>query len=161
MQLPRSRLFTVLQVNVLIGLSGCSSLPQMSFPALPLFSTGAVECSSSSAACAEQRAARLRSLVADRTHAWVRQVEPLESYAAGTRLFAYRMAKTKLRCADLAHGVVELQTAHTAYGKPVSGVPAAQAKRTRSLIARTRGELNHETQRRCQARKGQRGSRVS
>jgi hypothetical protein len=161
MQLPRSGLFAVLQVNVLIGLSGCSSLPQMSFPALPLLNTGAVECSSPSADCAEQRAARLRSLVADRTHAWVRQVEPLESYAAGTRLFAYRMAKTKLRCADLAHGVIELQTAHAAYGKPVSGVPAAQAERTRSLIVKARSELNQETQRRCQPRKGQRASRVS
>ena len=98
-------------------------------------------------------------LTRDDAHAWVRQVEPLEGYAAGTRLFAYRIAKTKLRCADLAHGLVELQAAHAAYGKPVSGVPAAQAKRTLSLIVQVRSELGHEMRRRCKSRKGQHASR--
>ena len=50
--------------------------------------------------------------------------------------------------------VVELQTAHAAYGKPVSGVPGAQAKRTRSLIVKARNELNQETRRRLPTKEG-------
>ena len=150
-QFSRRTFSRALQVSFFIGLSGCSSLNEITPPNLSLFSTGSEACDSSSAECLQKRAARLRTLTSDAAHAWVRQVEPVDGYAAGTRLFAYRIAKTKLRCADLAHGLVELQAAHAAYGKPVSGVPAPQAKRTLSLIVKVRSELSHEMRRRSSA----------
>ena len=143
---------------VVIGLSGCSSLNGIKLPTLSISSTGS-QCDSSSTECLQRRAARLRTLTSDDAHAWVRQVEPLEGYAAGTRLFAYRIAKTKLRCADLAHGLVELQAAQAAYAKPVPGVSAVQAKRTSSLIGKVRSELGQEKRRRCKSGKAQYASR--
>ena len=154
MQFSRGTFSRALQVSFFVGFSGCSTLKEMTLPNLPFFSTGSVACDSSSRECLHNRAVRLRTLTSDASHAWVRQVEPVDGYAAGTRLFAYRIAKTKLRCADLAYGLVELQAAHAAYGKPVSGVSTAQAKRTSSLIVQVRSELGHEMRRRCKSRKG-------
>ena len=155
MQFSRRRFSRALQVSVFIGLSGCSSLNEI-LPNQSLLSPGSEACDSASAECLHKRAARLRTLTSDAAHAWVREVEPPEGYAAGTRLFAYRIAKNTLRCADLAHGLVELQAAHAAYGKPVSGVPMAQAKRTSSLIVQVRSELGHEMRRRCKSGKSSR-----
>ena len=148
------------QVSLFVGLSGCSSLNGIKLPTLSIFSTGS-QCDSSSTECLQRRAARLRTLTSDDAHGWVRQVEPLEGYATGTRLFAYRIAKTKLRCAELARGLVELHVAHAAYAKPIAGVSAVQAKRTLSLIVKVRSELGQEMQRRCKSKKGQRASHGS
>ena len=151
MRFSRCKLLTLFLVSLCIGLSGCSSF-DMTLPNLSFLSIASVKCDSSSPECLQKRAARLRKMTKDHAHAWVRLVEPLEGYAAGTRLFAYRMTKTRLSCADLAHGFVELQRANAAYGNAVPGVRPAQAKRTKSLIVKARSELGSEMRRRCKSR---------
>jgi hypothetical protein len=129
-------------------LAGCTGF-QLKLPDLSALTTGSTECQEQSPECLQQRAAKLRAMTNDRTHAWVQQPEPLAAYANGTRLFAYRMSKRKLKCEQLGRGVAELQQAGAAYGNPVGSVVLAQAARTKALIEEVRGELGAEMRRRC------------
>lgn len=154
MKVPHCTLMLAL-LGAVVGLAGCSTL-EVVIPALSSSGAGA-ECEPSSSECVEKRSARLRAMTRDKGYAWVAQPEPAAGYANGTRLFAYRMTRAKLGCADLARALGELKNAGAAYGKPVAGVAPAQVKRTRSLIVRVRGELGFEMHRRCKTASHTRG----
>jgi hypothetical protein len=154
MKVFRCALMLIL-LGAVVGLAGCSTL-EVVIPALSPSGAG-VECEPSSPECVEKRTAKLRAMTRDKGHAWVAQPEPVAGYANGTRLFAYRMTRTKLGCDDLARALGELRTARAAYGEAVAGVAPAQAERTRSLIVKVRGELGFEMNRRCKTASQARG----
>lgn len=118
-------------------------------PSLAISGGGAAECDSATPACVQQRVATLRTMTSDRQHAWVRQTEPLRSYTNGTRLFAYRITRSKLSCNNLAHGLGELRQVRAAYAGAVPGLALASLQRTRSLVVEVHGELTSEWRRRC------------
>jgi hypothetical protein len=115
--------------------------------------TGSIskDCDASTPECLEQRSAQLRSMLDDKSHAWVDQPPGPEGYANGTRLFAYRIQRPKLTCRQLTTGIGELARAGEAYGKPVTGVPEPEIPRVRKLVLKVHGELGAEKRRRCRS----------
>lgn len=157
MQAFRCTIASLVYVIAVAGLSGCSSLESI-VPSLAFSGAGAVQCDSADLACMQQRVATLRAMTSDRQHAWVRQNEPPHGYANGTRLFAYRITRSKLSCDNLAHGLSELRQVRASYTGGVVGVSPAELTRTKSLIVDVSGELASEWRRRCRTASGLRGA---
>ncbi|NJO32209.1 MAG: hypothetical protein HC869_02895 [Rhodospirillales bacterium] len=130
----------------------------MIVPGFAISGGGAADCDSADPACVQQRVAALRTLTGDRQHAWVAQAEPLRGYSNGTRLFAYRITRSKLSCDNLARGLGELRQVRTAYAGAVPGLSPASLKRTRRLVVEVHGELAAERHRRCRTVGGVRGA---
>lgn len=144
-------------VVVAVFLSGCSSI-EMLVPSLAISGAGGAGCDSAVPECVRQRVVTLRAMASDRQQAWVGRSEPLQGYANGTRLFAYRITRSSLSCENLALGLGELRQVRTSYADAVPGVPPAMLKRTKSLIVDVHGELTSEWRRRCRTASGLRGA---
>lgn len=144
-------------VIAVAGLSGCSSIESI-VPSLAFSGGGAAQCDSTVPACMQQRVVTLRAMTSDRQHTWVRQSEPPHGYANGTRLFAYRITRSRMSCDNLAHGVRELRQVRASYTGAVAGVSPAELKRTKNLIVDVSGELSSEWRRRCRTASGLRGA---
>lgn len=144
-------------VTALLGLSGCSSL-DIIVPSLALSGGSAAKCDSAVPACVAERVVTLRAMTSDRQHAWIRQIEPPHGYANGTRLFAYRIVRSKLSCDNLTHGLSELRQVRASYAVAVAGLTPAEIKRTKTLIVDVSGELASEWRRRCRTAAGLRGA---
>lgn len=141
---------SVLTFGVLLTCAGCagqnplpSFFPQLSKP--PDAQDGeAMKPLPDAPACkgAEKCAAHLRKLVADPKRSWLGERQGPGAYADGTRLFAYRVLKPKLSCAELAK----------AYQETSAVLPELKGEThaaTRRLMAQVDAELRAERRRRC------------
>jgi hypothetical protein len=92
----------------------------------------------------------LKTLIESPDRGWigVRPSSP-DTYANGTRLFAYRALKRQLTCGELSQAVDELSTVSKKLGGTVPGMSADQASRTRALSSQVHGELAKEREGRC------------
>lgn len=139
-----------LVVGILSTVSGCSGQP--SLPTLfPQLGKPAEEKPPEAKAepqeppaCkgAEKCAAHLKKLVANPKREWIGKRQSPAAYSDGTRLFAYRVLKGKLTCAELARALQETrEAAPTLQGGEHAG--------TRKLMAQVSAELRAERQQRC------------
>ena len=98
----------VLSIAILFVMSGCSSPDGFA-----LFAGTGADGKSADASDAntcptpEKCAAQLKILVSDPVRDWIGQPQPPDSYANGTRLFAYRALKKKLTCDELGRALAE------------------------------------------------------
>jgi hypothetical protein len=82
---------------------------------------------------------------------WIGKRQAPDSYANGTRLFAYRALRRRLTCSELAAAVDEVRAASKSLGGPVPGMTAEQVSRTRALSTQVEGELARERAGRCRS----------
>src|SRR5262245_12901631 len=138
-------------VGAMIGLllSGCASPGE-----LPFFTGGTSSDTETASLTAptestcqtpQQCAVQLRVLVNDPKRDWVGQPQSSDGYADGTRLFAYRVLRKKLTCAELKRALDET-TAATALLQP------ARYEKVRMLATAVSRELKTEHGKRCATR---------
>lgn len=109
-------------------------------------------CVDDSKQCIDQRQSALRSMMSDRSRAWVKEPATPQAYASGVRLFAFKGRKKELSCDELAHGKREADAAPSVLSSPsASGLSPAQVSRGTLLAAEVARELGVEMQRRCRA----------
>lgn len=108
-----------------------------------------LSCIDDSAECVEQRQSTLKSMLADKERAWVKEPASPHAHASGVRLFAFRSTKTELTCEELAHGRREAEGAPKAL-KGSQGLSPAQISRASLFAAEVNKELTVEMKkRRC------------
>lgn len=113
-------------------------------------STSGVRCVDDSEACIEARRRALKSLRADKSRNWVSQKPDASTYAAGVRLFAFRLEKSSLSCEELTTGVHEADAAPRVLKSAASkSLTPAQISRGMMLSAEIGRELANERARRC------------
>jgi hypothetical protein len=98
---------------------------------------------------AAQCSAILKTMIDNPDRGWVGQRQPPDTYANGTRLFAYRALRRQLTCGELNLAVNELTATSRALGGSVSGMTPDQVSRTRTLSSQVEGELTREREGRC------------
>jgi hypothetical protein len=91
----------------------------------------------------------LKTMIDSPDRGWIGQRQPPDSYANGTRLFAYRALRRQLTCGELGLAVNELAAASRSLNGPVSGMTPDQVSRTRDLSSQVEGELTREREGRC------------
>ena len=140
-----SRLF--LAGTIVLGLAACTGgATDTSNLAGPGYG-----CLDDSKGCIDQRQAALKSLLADKSHAWVRHPASAESYAAGVRLYAFKTRKRELSCEDLAHGRREAEGAGPVLRGAAGRLSPAQISRGAMFATEVSRELAGEMGRRCRA----------
>jgi hypothetical protein len=88
--------------------------------------------------------------MADRERKWVKEPAPLEAYASGVRLFAFKERKKDLTCEELAIGRREAEAAPVALrGRAGARLTPAQVSRGVMLGSEVSRELTAELKRRC------------
>lgn len=108
-----------------------------------------LSCIDDSAECVEQRQSTLKSMLADKDRAWVKEPASPHAHASGVRLFAFRSTKTALTCEELAYGRKEAEGAPKAL-KGSQGLSPAQISRASLFAAEVNKELTVEMKkRRC------------
>jgi hypothetical protein len=112
-----------------------------------------LSCVDDSPECVAQRQATLKSLLADKDHAWVKEPVTPAAHASAVRLFAFRSKKRELSCQQLAIGRREADAvAKTLRGPDGKGLSAAQVSRATLFAAEVGKELAAEMRaRRCRA----------
>jgi hypothetical protein len=98
---------------------------------------------------AAQCRAVLKTMIDSPDRGWIGQRPPPDTYANGTRLFAYRALRKQLTCGELNLAVNELAAAGRSLNGAVSGMSPDQASRTRALTSQVEGELAREREGRC------------
>lgn len=93
----------------------------------------------------------LKAMVESPKRPWVGQQMPPDAYADGTRLFAYRALRKRLKCDELARAIDEMRGVSKSLNGTVSGISSEQAARTRALNVQVEGELVRERTARCRA----------
>jgi len=102
---------------------------------------------------ADQCKGVLKTMIDSPDRGWIGKPQSPDSYANGTRLFAYRALRTRLTCSELAAAVDEMRAASKSMDGPVPGMPADQLSRTRALSAQVETELANERAGRCKSAK--------
>ena len=64
----------------------------------------------------------LKTMIDSPDRGWIGQRQAPDTYANGTRLFAYRALRRQLTCGELSLAVDELRAASKSLGGPVSGM---------------------------------------
>ena len=110
-------------------------------------------CLDDSPECVEQRQMTLKSMLATRIAAWVKEPATPQAHASGVRLFAFRSRKKELNCEELAYGRREADAAAKALrGPDGKGLSPAQISRAAMFAAEVSKELAAEMKaRRCKA----------
>jgi hypothetical protein len=110
-------------------------------------------CLDDSPECVEQRQMRLKTMLADKDRAWVRDAPTPQAHASGVRLFAFRARKKEMSCEELAHGRREADGASKSLrGPDGQGLSPAQISRASMFAAEVSKELTTEMRaRRCKA----------
>lgn len=98
---------------------------------------------------AAQCSAVLKTMIANPDRGWIGQRHPPDTYANGTRLFAYRALRRQLTCGELGLAVNELAATSRALSGAVSGMTPDQVSRTRALSSQVESELTREREGRC------------
>jgi hypothetical protein len=93
----------------------------------------------------------LKTMVDSPKRPWVGQQMPPDAYADGTRLFAYRALRKRLKCDELARAITEMRGVSKSLNGPMPGISADQVARTRALNVQVEGELLQERSARCRA----------
>ena len=125
-------------------LGGCAGMGDG--PTKPL----GLDCVDDSPACVSERGGVLKSMMADKQRAWIRQPATPNAYASGVRMFAYRGTKKILTCDELAIGRKEAdQASGVLKGPSGAGLTPAQVSRASILAAEVSRELQREAGRRC------------
>lgn len=127
-------------------LAGCSTPPSI-FSMLPdnLFGQKAPAPEPSApndCSTPEECTAELKRLVKDPKRDWIGRPQSTESYATGTRLFAYRGLRKKLTCNEIKRAVEEIETARPP-------LKASKYRRTQALMRSVARELKSERGKRC------------
>jgi hypothetical protein len=91
----------------------------------------------------------LRTMVEDPDRAWIWRREPPQSLTKGARLYAYRVLRERLTCAELTLALDELVSVMMQFGGPVADVKAETAAFVVDLAFQAWGELSAERDRRC------------
>ena len=112
-----------------------------------------LSCIDDSQECVDQRQTTLKSFLADKDRAWVKEPATPRAHASGVRLFAFRSKKKELSCAELAYGRREADAASKALrGPDGKGLSTAQVSRATLFAAEVSKELSAEMRaRRCRA----------
>jgi hypothetical protein len=133
----------VLSIAILFVMSGCSS-PDGFALSVGMGADGKSADASDANTCptAEKCAAQLKILVSDPVRDWIGQPQPPDSYANGTRLFAYRALKKKLTCDELGRALAETDAA-------APSLQGARYDAPRKLLAEVTRELSVEKGKRC------------
>ena len=133
----------VLSSAILFVMSGCSS-PDGFALSVGMGADGKSADASDANTCPtpEKCAAQLKILVSDPVRDWIGQPQPPDSYANGTRLFAYRALKKKLTCDELGRALAETEAAAPA-------LQAAGYDAPRKLMSEVALELRVEKEKRC------------
>jgi hypothetical protein len=108
-----------------------------------------------SGACgnADQCKGVLKTMIDSPDRGWIGKPQAPDTYANGTRLFAYRALRTRLTCSELAAAVDEMRAASKSMDGPVRGMSADQLSRTRALSVQVETELADERAGRCKTAK--------
>jgi hypothetical protein len=130
-------------IATLLVMSGCSSPDGFAlFPGTGADGKSAEASNASTCPTPEKCAAQLKILVSDPVRDWVGRPQPPDSYANGTRLFAYRVLKKKLSCDELGRALAEIEAAAPA-------LQAAGYDAPRKLMSEVTRELSVEKDKRC------------
>ena len=136
------------KITVLVAiaaLAGCSSTTIE-----PDATQTGMACVDDSKACIDQRQNALKSLLADKNRAWVKQPVSPAAYASGVRMFAFKTEKTRMACDELASGKREAEGApQVLRGPSGQGLTLAQVSRGVMFAAEVGRELGTEMKRRC------------
>jgi hypothetical protein len=109
-------------------------------------------CVDDSPRCMEARATALRSMMGDKSRAWIRQPASPSAYASGVRLFAFKQRKRDLSCEELAIGRREADQAGVTLRSPAgASLTPAQVARGAMLGSDVAKELAQEMAKRCRA----------
>lgn len=127
-------------------LAGCSGTDAAS----PPLASG-LGCVDDSAHCVNERGVALKSMMADKSKAWVRAPATPSAYASGVRLWAFKSAKRELSCDELSIGKREADGAPTILRGARNSLSPAQISRGIMLAEDVGRELNNERSRRCRA----------
>lgn len=93
----------------------------------------------------------LKAMVESPKRPWVGQQMPPDAYADGTRLFAYRALRKRLKCDELSRAIDEMRGVSKSLNGTVTGISTEQVARTRALNVQVEGELVRERTVRCRA----------
>ena len=127
-------------------LAACASLPA----ATPSDTRSGLTCVDDSGACIAARRKALESLRKDTARSWIAALPDARAYAAGVRLFAYRLDKAALTCPQLKSGMAEAAAAPGVMKTaPQAGLTPAQVSRGLMLSAEVERELSREQRSRC------------
>jgi hypothetical protein len=108
-------------------------------------------CLDDSSECVEQRQATLKSLLADKDRAWLKEPATVQAHASGVRLFAFRSKKGEMSCDELAYARKEAEGAPKAL-KSSQDLSPAQISRASLFAVEVNKELTAEMRkRRCRA----------
>jgi len=129
-------------------LTACSGMFEVGGDAKTAYS-----CLDDSPECVAQRQMTLKSMLADKNRAWVKDPATAHAHASGVRLFAFRARKKELSCEELAHGRREADGAgRSLRGAEGQGLSPAQIARATMFAAEVSRELSTEMRaRRCKA----------
>jgi hypothetical protein len=110
-------------------------------------------CLDDSPECVDQRQMTLKSMLADKDRAWVRESATPQAHASGVRLFAFRARKKELSCEELMHGRREADgAAKSLRGPDGQGLSPSQISRASMFATEVSKELTAEMRaRRCKA----------
>jgi hypothetical protein len=110
-------------------------------------------CLDDSPECVDQRQMTLKSMLADKDRAWVRESATPQAHASGVRLFAFRARKKELSCEELMHGRREAEgAAKSLRGPDGQGLSPSQISRASMFATEVSKELTAEMRaRRCKA----------
>jgi len=110
-----------------------------------------LSCIDDSRECVDRRQATLKSFLADKDRAWVREPATAQAHASGVRLFAFRSKKKELSCEELAYGRREADAASKSLrGPDGKSMSPAQVSRATLFAAEVSKELTAEMRaRRC------------
>lgn len=108
---------------------------------------------SGSCGSADQCKGVLKTMIDSPDRGWIGKPQSPDSYANGTRLFAYRALRARLTCSELAAAVDEVRAASKSLDGPVPGMSTDQLSRTRELSVQVETELASERAGRCRSAK--------
>ncbi len=147
----------VLLVMMAVLLAGCSGQGGL-LGGLGLAGGDApTPCLDDSKDCIEQRMARLKAMLDDKSRSWVNEQPTPQSYASGVRLFAYRATKSQLDCRELHAGTTETQKAKaTLASTHIPGLAKDQLAKVKALNDQVHEELAREYRRVCKSPKAAR-----
>ncbi len=141
----RSRALVFAYLGATVALSGC-----VTSGSNLLSAQAGLRCVDDSGACIAARRRALIALRADQSRDWVNKPFDARTYAAGVRLFAFRLEKASLTCPQLVAGVREADQAPALLRSAQSkSLTPAQISRGLMLSAEVGKELAKEHARRC------------
>lgn len=142
---PRSYA-TVVAICVSACAAGCAG---GSGVAIEQSSRAGLACVDDSIECIRQRQSTLRSMMDDKSRAWIHEPPTPEAYASGVRLFAFKSKKKELSCEELKRGKSEADLARTSLKSAGARLTHAQVTRGALLAMEVGRELENEMKRRC------------